>query len=243
MYLWFIYSKYTIYVVVYELKSSCVIVKFHGHACTSIHYKDASIVIDPHDGTSLGLPTPTVKGDLILVTHDHFDHNSVATVSKNDSIVLESFVGEKSFSIKNLILKVIGISVPHDKQHGKRRGIVSAYKILLDNYIFIHLGDIGDYPGDDVMSILSESRPDVLFIPVGGFYTIEPYEAWEIASKINPRFIVPIHYWVKGLNLPIKPLQDFLLMSKTGKEEMDYLEICEKVVAVEKPKIAVLKIS
>lgn len=223
--------------------SSCLTIKFHGHACISLHYKDLVIVIDPHDGASIGLPTPSVKGDVVLVTHDHFDHNATNVVSKPDSVILSSHLGGKRLSVKGVDLEIEGIKVSHDKQSGKRRGWVSAYKVSLNKFVVIHLGDIGDYPSDEAFSKLSQPRPDVLFIPVGGFYTVEPYEAWEIAAKINPRIIVPIHYWVKGLNLPIKPLQDFLLASKTGKEEKDHLELCEGGVEGEKPKIVVLKIT
>jgi L-ascorbate metabolism protein UlaG (beta-lactamase superfamily) len=223
------------------MSSSCLVFKFHGHACVSAHYKDLTIVVDPHDGASLGLSPPAVKGDLVLVTHDHFDHNAVNVVSKPDSVVLESFVGEKRLSVRNIDVNVLGVRVPHDKQSGKRRGWVSAYRVSIGEFSYIHLGDIGDYPSEDALLKLSQPRPDVLFIPVGGFYTIEPYEAWDIASKINPRFIVPIHYWVRGLNLPIKPVNDFLLAAKTGKEEKEFLEICGKEAMAEKPKIILLK--
>lgn len=222
------------------MSARCLIAKSHGHACVSVHYSDITIVFDPHDGHSLGLPQPQVKGDIVLSTHSHFDHNAIKIVSKPESIVLESFVGEKRLKIKDYEIIVEGYAVPHDKQSGKRRGWVSAYKVTVEDFIVIHLGDIGDYPSEDVMEKLSTPRPDILFIPVGGFYTIEPYEAWEIASSLNPVYLVPIHYWVKGLNLPIKPLKDFLLQAKTGKEERELLEVCDKKPLDEKMKIIVL---
>ncbi|MEM2579546.1 MAG: MBL fold metallo-hydrolase, partial [Desulfurococcaceae archaeon] len=54
------------------------------------------------------------------------------------------------------------------------------------------------------------SKIDVLMIPVGGTYTIEPDEAWSIVENLGPRIVVPMHYWVKGLRLPLKTVDHFL---------------------------------
>jgi len=224
------------------LPQPCLTIRFHGHACISASYGDLVIVFDPHDGLSLGLPTPNVKGDVVLVTHDHFDHNAVSVVAGPGAQVLESFVGTKELSVKGKRISVEGIRVPHDKQSGKRRGWVSAYKVSVDGFVLLHLGDIGDIPGESELKRMREPRPHALFIPVGGFYTVEPYEAWEIASNINPIYLVPIHYWVRGVNLPIKPIQDFLLAAKSGREERDELVICRGEEEPAKPKIVVLRI-
>ena len=49
---------------------------------------DITLVTDPHDGKSIGISAPDVAGDIILVSHDHYDHNSVASVEKNKLKVL-----------------------------------------------------------------------------------------------------------------------------------------------------------
>ena len=59
---------------------------WHGHSCFEI--KDAvTVVTDPHDGKSIGIKTPLVKADIVLVTHDHFDHNCVRIVKGDPSVV------------------------------------------------------------------------------------------------------------------------------------------------------------
>jgi L-ascorbate metabolism protein UlaG (beta-lactamase superfamily) len=52
---------------------------------------------------------------------------------------------------------------------------------------------------------------DILLIPVGGFFTIEPEEAKILAEKIKPRIVIPMHYktdYIKDWN--IKPVEEFL---------------------------------
>ncbi len=49
---------------------------------------DITLVTGPHDGKSIGISAPDVAGDIILVSHDHYDYNSVASVEKNKLKVL-----------------------------------------------------------------------------------------------------------------------------------------------------------
>ncbi|MFQ6060978.1 MAG: MBL fold metallo-hydrolase, partial [Thermoplasmata archaeon] len=51
---------------------------------------------------------------------------------------------------------------------------------------------------------------DVLFVPVGGVFTVDGESAWEIVSRIHPKIAVPMHYRVRGLSLSIRPVEDFL---------------------------------
>ena len=89
---------------------------WHGHACFEIT-DDLTIVTDPHDGKSIGIETPMVKGDIILVSHDHYDHNSVRTVEKKDSVVVRD-AGKKN--VKGV--EIEGIESFHDEVKGAKRG-------------------------------------------------------------------------------------------------------------------------
>ncbi|MGB9827781.1 MAG: MBL fold metallo-hydrolase [Thermosphaera sp.] len=180
-------------------------VTWHGHACVSLKLSNGyTIVFDPHDGGSIGLEKPNVKADLVLVSHEHFDHNAVEVVKKDKTRVFKEFVGEAV--VDNVHVK--GFESFHDKAGGKRRGRNTIYMVDVEGRRVSHMGDLGDKPSSDVISKLR--GVDLLIIPVGGFYTIEPHEAWEVAESIEPRNILPIHYWIKGLNLPIKPVDEFL---------------------------------
>ncbi|MEM4654223.1 MAG: MBL fold metallo-hydrolase [Thermosphaera sp.] len=180
-------------------------ITWHGHACISVETPNKyTLVFDPHDGGSIGLKKPNVKANLVLVTHNHFDHNAVEVVSEKDTRVFKEFIGQAV--IDDLI--IYGFESFHDKVAGKRRGINTVYMVELRNKRIVHMGDIGDKPPAELLSKLHGA--DILMIPVGGFYTIEPSEAWEIIEAVEPRNVLPIHYWIKGLNLPIRPVEDFL---------------------------------
>lgn len=180
-------------------------IAWHGHACVSISREDGyTIVIDPHDGSSLGLRKPEVKGDLVLVTHNHFDHNAVDVVTKPRSRMIKEFHGETDIDG----LRIKGFKTFHDKQRGKRRGFNYVYLIEVSGKRIAHLGDLGDMPAEDVIGELRGL--DLLIVPVGGVFTVDPDEAWNIVEKTQPLNILPIHYWVRGVNLPLKPLEEFL---------------------------------
>lgn len=186
-----------------------MLVRWHGHACVEIQdSKGFRIVFDPHDGVSLGIKKPTVKADLILISHDHFDHNAAHVVAKEDSQTLKMFHGEKT--IKDVTVK--GLLSYHDKTRGSQRGLNTIYVINVESKKIAHLGDLGDLPGED---ILGELRGlDLLITPVGGRYTLEPEESWKLVELVNPLNILPIHYRVKGLQLPIKPVEEFTKLVK-----------------------------
>ncbi len=204
-------------------------ITWHGHACFSITRENGyTIVIDPHDGGSIGLPRPSVLADLILVTHDHFDHNAVNVVSKENSRVIKSFYGETR--VDDIIVK--GYRTFHDKVGGRRRGENAVYIIEVNGLKIGHLGDLGHMPGNDVLKELTHI--DILFIPVGGVYTIGPDEAWKLINSTEPKITIPMHYWVKGLTLPLHTIDDFLAYVKKFKVERldkNYIDLTPEYVA------------
>ncbi len=175
-------------------------IRWHGHACFEIS-NDKTLVFDPHDGVSIGILPPKVKADIIFISHDHFDHNKSRVVEKEDSVVI---TGEKEIEG----LKIETFKAYHDKEMGAKRGEVTIFKVTYDGITFCHLGDLGMIPSDELIERLGEI--DILFIPVGGVFTIDAKEALEICKKIKTRVIVPMHYKIEGLSLPIERLEKFL---------------------------------
>lgn len=174
---------------------------WHGHACFEIRGSE-SVVLDPHDGRSLGIPVPSASADFVFVSHPHFDHNAVRTVKGNPRVVEKEFNGTlDGLAVRTFVL-------PHDNAGGERRGMVRAYRIDLDGFRFLHLGDVGSEPPGELPPGLRE--PSVLFLPVGGVFTIGPEEAVRWMEALEPRVAVPMHYRVGGLSLNIRPVEEFL---------------------------------
>jgi len=177
-------------------------IRWHGHACFEVT-NNVTIVTDPHDGKSIGVPTPHVQGDIILVSHDHYDHNSVKTVEKPDSKVIREL--EKQ-TVRNVDIQ--GLPSFHDEHHGEKRGENIMFKFTVDGVTFCHLGDLGHDLDDDMIDAIGDV--DILFIPVGGTFTIDAEGAWKIIKKINPRITIPMHFKIGGLSLPITTVDPFL---------------------------------
>ena len=163
---------------------------------------------DPHDGKYIGINAPSVTGDIILISHDHYDHNSVKSVEKEDSKIVRGS-GEKT--VYNVLIK--GFETFHDEVQGAKRGENVVYKFRVDNITFCHLGDLGHKLNDDMVEMLGDI--DVLFAPVGGTFTLDVDEAWKVIKMVNPKIVVPMHYKVGGLSLPVLGVDVFLEKNKS----------------------------
>jgi len=189
-----------------------LVIKWHGHACFEIlDVKGRSLVIDPHDGRSIGIKPPEARADAVLITHDHFDHNAYQKVLKEGGEVYDMKTGK--FNV--LGYEVFGLRTYHDKSKGRRRGEVVVYRISIEGLNIVHLGDLGYIPPDEELRALTPV--DILMIPVGGTFTIDAREALQLSEKLMPKVVIPMHYWVEGVNLPLAPISDFLKIITTRK--------------------------
>jgi L-ascorbate metabolism protein UlaG (beta-lactamase superfamily) len=176
--------------------------KWHGHACFEIT-DNTTLVIDPHDGRSIGIPPPMTQADIILVSHNHYDHNSVKTVEKPSSKVITD---DRRRSVDNIEIK--GFKVYHDEEKGAKRGYNIMYKFIVDDISFLHMGDLGHELDDKTIKDIG--TVDILMIPVGGTFTIDGKTAWRIIKMIKPGIIVPMHYKIGGLSIPVQGIDQFL---------------------------------
>lgn len=175
------------------------------------------MVTDPHDGSSLGIPPPEAKADLILVSHDHFDHNAVTLVRGRNTSVIAKPVMTVEHGVR-----VEGMTAAHDSNSGAKRGQVTIFKFELDGVTFCHLGDLGHELDESLAEKISPV--DILFVPTGGTFTVGPEAAKRVVESVSPKVAVPMHYRVPGMTLSIQPIQDFLklfdqkVVSKVGNE-------------------------
>lgn len=177
-------------------------IRWHGHACFEIA-GSVTVVTDPHDGKSLGIAPPKVKADLVLMSHDHFDHNCVDLVRRPDTAVIRKPVMTVERGVR-----VEGVSAFHDSNEGAKRGQIIMFKFELDGTTFCHLGDIGHKLDEATVEKLSPV--DFLFVPVGDVFTVGPDSAKTIVESLSPKVAVPMHYRMPGMSLSIQPVQNFL---------------------------------
>jgi len=174
---------------------------WHMHSCFEI-IDSTTVVVDPHDGRSIGVKPPSLRADVVLITHDHFDHNAVRVI-KGDYTMIKD-VGAKR--VKGVEIR--GINAFHDDVMGEKRGRMSIFHFTVNGVRFCHLGDLGHPLSDEQIAELGPV--DVLFIPVGGVFTIDGTQAQELVERMAPRVAVPMHFRVGGLSLSIHNADDFL---------------------------------
>ncbi len=192
------------------LASERVLLKWHGHACFEIIYGGKSLLIDPHDGGSLGVgfEPPRARPDYVLVTHEHYDHNAVGVVAGPETVVVRERVGVFSLGP----FRVKGVRLPHDEFGGRIRGFVVAYRIEAGGVSIVHLSDLGRRLEEGEARELGPT--DIVLAPVGGVYTLHPRAALESSELLGARVLVPMHYWLPGMQLPLEPLDEVLRFAK-----------------------------
>lgn len=144
----------------------------------------------------------------IFITHSHYDHFSIDDIKKvkNEETIIvipadcfeetikifndkDIFVVEpnKEYSFSEIHFKTIPMYNVEKKFHEKDKDW-SGYLIYLNNTSYYIVGD------SDVTEELLNTKCDVLFIPIGGKYTMNLDEAVEATISINPKYVIPVHY-------------------------------------------------
>lgn len=192
--------------IVYE-KEVVMKIKWYGHAAFLITSDQGiKIIIDPYEPGAFGgqLSYGKIKdpADIVLISHDHADHNYTKDLTGSPQIVK----GSGSKTVKGIVIK--GISTYHDPSKGSERGTNTLFTMKIDQIQLCHLGDLGHVLSDQE---LAEVGPvDILLTPVGGFFTIDPSEATRVAQQIKPKILIPMHFKTSKCGFPIAPVEDFL---------------------------------
>lgn len=210
-------------------------ITWYGHSCFRLESKDISLLTDPFS-SEIGLRPPKIKDDIVLVSHQHYDHNNT------EGRPQESFLAEGpgEYEIKGVSIK--GIQSFHDKSQGRERGLNTIYVIKMEDMILAHLGDFGEEK-------LSEEQVekigdiDILMIPVGGVYTINFKEAVGVIHQVEPKIIIPMHYKIEGLKIDIDGPEKFLKeMSLTPEKVEKSYKVQSKNLPAEEMKLVLFSI-
>ena len=179
-------------------------IQYYGHSCFKITTKpagrgqeDVNAFLDPFD-KKIGLRPPQGQADLVLVSHDHYDHNNVEAL-KGDPVIV-NIPGE--YSVKGM--NIIGMT----SKHGGEDDLINTIFILESEDIKIcHLGDLGTDLSEKQLNEID--GVDILMIPIGGKYTIDAKKAIEIIKKLEPKVVIPMHYKMAGTTEDIADEKSF----------------------------------
>lgn len=168
---------------------------------SSIKINDSiTLYFDPY-----GIKEKTNDAKYIFITHPHWDHldiDSINNIVNEKTIIIgPSSVIEKLdnnyktlevspdniYNLDNLSFMTVPAYNLNKDYHPKDAGYVG-YIVTLNNITYYIAGDT------DVLDELKTINADVIFLPVGGTYTMTREEAVELANTIKPRYAIPIHY-------------------------------------------------
>ena len=180
-------------------------------------------------------PVEGVDADLLLVTHEHADHNAVEVVGGSPQIVrstagtFESPVGE-----------LIAVASEHDDAAGTERGPNTIFRFALDGLRLSHFGDFGqaELRGEQQQAI---GDVDVLLLPVGGGPTVGGESAAAIVRALRPRLVIPMHYRTDAVNF-LDPPDEFLeaLGARVERVQESELEVERLLGSSDDPTVALL---
>lgn len=191
-------------------------VRWLGHAGFLISSPQGkSVLVDPW---IVGNPACPVKVedfkqiDLILVSHDHFDHvgNTVDIARRTGAQVatapetINRFRGEMGLPEAQVVYgfgmniggsaTINGITITMTQAfHSSLTGTPAGWIITLeDGSTIYHAGDTGIF---DSMKLLAELYPlDLALLPIGGCFTMDPVQAARSLTLLRPKKVIPMHF-------------------------------------------------
>ncbi|GIW78861.1 MAG: MBL fold metallo-hydrolase [Gemmatales bacterium] len=191
-----------------------VTVRWHGQSFFEIQASNgARVVFDPHAIEAYG--ERKVKADLVLISHFHNDHTQIGVIenAREAKIIFGLEAKGKETEWRLVDSKFKGIRVRtvgtyHDTMKGLERGKNTVFCLEIDGLRVVFLGDLGHILTDDQVREIGDV--DVLFIPVGGIYTINGAEAKKVVKQLKPRrYIIPMHYGTDVFDV-VLPATEFL---------------------------------
>lgn len=161
--------------------------------------KGKTIYIDPFK-----IEKESHDADIILITHDHYDHYSsedIEKVATNETIIVAPKTVKVLSKMRNVIqvepnnaYEIEGIKVETipsyniNKQFHPKDNEWVGYIIEIESTRYYIAGDT------DITTENKQVKCDVAFVPVGGTYTMNYEEAAELVNTIKPKIAIPTHY-------------------------------------------------
>ncbi len=169
-----------------------------NHDCFRFEGGGVVVYTDPFK-----VPDAPHDADLVLISHEHFDHLSpddLAKVVKRDAVIVaaESCRGKvagdvryvkpgASLEAKGVAVKAVSAYNVDKKFHPKSAGHVG-YVFTLDGTTVYFAGDT------DLIAEMADVKADVALLPVSGTYVMTAREAVDAATRIKARVVIPMHY-------------------------------------------------
>jgi len=182
-------------------------IKWYGHASFLITADAGTkIITDPYEPGAYdgGIAYDPIRdaAEIVTVSHDHADHNYVQGIKGNPQVVK----GPGHHEAEGISFE--GYGTYHDPSGGKERGENTLFVFTVDGVTVCHAGDLGHKLSPENAKAIGPL--DVLLIPIGGVFTLDPEEATAVAALLAPKIVIPMHFKTPKCGFPIAPVEEFL---------------------------------
>ena len=161
-----------------------------GHASLRITTREGKVIyVDPYMGDNYDM-----AADLVLVTHDHYDHNEVSKVKNKTSdyrlITNKEGLVDGEYKFFDLgYAKIEVVEAGYNRYHNEKECV--GYVITLSDETKIYIA--GDTAITPMMDKLGTYNIDYAFIPCDGKYTMSVEDAVKASQKIKAKHNIPYH--------------------------------------------------
>jgi L-ascorbate metabolism protein UlaG (beta-lactamase superfamily) len=206
-----------------------MIVRWLGHSCFLFYSKKGTrILVDPYS-ESVGYPLPPLTCDIVVVSHEHQDHNAVWRIVGNPFVVKRNNPGLCEYEVpvkftgETFVFK--GFPTYHDEALGRKRGPNTVFTWEMDHFTICHLGDLGHPLSQEQTEAIG--KVDILLLPVGGGnQVLDANQATLVVHALQPPFIFPMHYKTQYVDNGLESVAHFLkLMPQVEVLKTNQLEI------------------
>ncbi len=165
------------------------------------------IITDPYTPMEGALTYDPIdaEAEIVVMSHDHGDHNNAAAVKGSPQVVKAWEEGNGSRSVGKVPFRFL--SAFHDATQGGERGVNAISCFNIDGMWVCHMGDLGH--GLSPQQVETLKPVDVLMIPVGGFFTIDAATASQIADQTGAKVVIPMHVKNEKCQFPLAEIGDF----------------------------------
>jgi L-ascorbate metabolism protein UlaG (beta-lactamase superfamily) len=162
--------------------------RYFSHSCFELN-NTKTVLIDPYFSGNKFAPKYEGTPDLILITHEHFDHSDAANF---DCLVLAPStckfkrmvtmnIGD-TFDFSGISIKAVKASLHHDSKYSS-------------GYLINYKGKNVYHAGDTYLDAINKiTQVDIFMVPIGGTYTMNIDEAVKAVKIIEPGLTIPMHY-------------------------------------------------
>lgn len=199
-----------------------MVITHHGGQCFKVTFGDLTLVFDPVSKSGT-LPGVRFGADIALVSRNHPDMNGVAEVTYGDKVPF-AITGPGEYEKEGVTVQGFLTKSEYGLPKGATNATNTVYAVKLEGMTLVHLGALSDgtLPPEAKEAI---DEIDVLFVPVGGDGVLDAALAAKLATMLEPRIVIPMHW--SGMGEP-KALEQYLKEEGGSSEKTDKLTLKKK---------------